>query len=620
MVKTVPAALTTHKAQDVTAFATAWQIERLDGVIQRFANGSRDVFLDIGDGNGSQFYSSKEGFSRTNIANDSELSIGNLEVIGIFSGASLDETDLRRGIYDFADVKIMTYNQLGPTDGIIKMLRGQMAQVVVTTKGFFKVELRDLTQLFTKELGELYSKDCRADLGDKRCRVPIFPDYIPPSTALSLGEFYRIAVVAPDPTPCSTIVMNFEDTDGVTSGAPGFTNEGLEADPNGLVGQRQIDTAQAPAGGSSTSSLLLDGAGDRVEWTDRPAFAIETNLATIQAHVRLNVASINQCIAAQYRTQFNRRSWAIWIDTSNNLNLAVGTSTGTLDFQIIGTTVMTTGVDYHVAACKKTNGDWELWLDGASEGTATPTSQTMSSNPESLRIGALSAPGVTFHWNGWIDRFHFLIGASLYESPFTPPTGNLIVPAASDGSEFIWEEFGDKIYEVTTAGTTGPCPIAPNTTVGGTHDQGSVTFTALHSFMRFAEVSAVDGTEPRRKFTVTELTPNSGYSISARTPATLGYADGFFDFGGVTFDTGSNATRAKEVRIFTADDGVTITQDIELWESMPFDITVGDKLRIFPGCDKLHATCFTKYNNANNIVAEPFVPGADTLGTYPDAH
>ncbi len=221
MVKTVSAALTTHKAKDVTAFATAWQIERLDGFIQRFANGSRDAMLDIGDGSGFQFYSAKEGFSRTNISNDSELSVGNLEVIGIFSGASLDETELRRGLYDFADVKIMTYNQESPSDGIIKMLRGQMAQVVVTTKGFFKVELRDLTQLFTKELGELYSKDCRADLGDKRCRVPIFPDLLPTGTLLEVGDFYRIPTVAPDPSACASILMNFEGDDGATSG-PGY--------------------------------------------------------------------------------------------------------------------------------------------------------------------------------------------------------------------------------------------------------------------------------------------------------------------------------------------------------------------------------------------------------------
>ncbi len=619
MVKTVPAALQTHKAQDVTAFATAWQIERLDGVIQRFANGSRDVFLDIGDGNGDQFYSAKEGFSRTNIANDSEMNVGNLEVIGIFSGAALDETDLRRGIYDFADVKIMTYNQLGPTDGIIKMLRGQMAQVTVTNKGFFKVELRDLTQLFSKELGELYSKDCRADVGDERCRVPIYPDYIPPSIAVVIGDFYRITTVAPDPTPCSTIVMNFEDVDGVTSGAPGFTNEGLEADPNALVGNRQIDTAQAPAGGSSTSSLLLDGAGDRVEWTDRPAFAIESNLATIQAHVRMNVDTIEQTIIGQYRTQFNRRSWFIGVSAANFLVLGVGTSTGTLDFLLTGTTAMSAGVDYHVAACKKTNGDWELWLDGGSEGTATPTSQTGASNVESLRIGARSQPGVTFHWNGWIDRVHFLIGASLYEAPFTPPTGNLIIPPAADGDDFIWEEFGDRVYEVTVAGTTSPCPIAPNETVGGTHDQGSATFTALHSFMRFAEVTAV-GSDPRRFFTVTELTPNSGYTIADKTPATLGFEDDFFNFGGVTFDTGANAGKAKEVRVFTADDGATITQDIEMFEPMPFDVAIGDKLKIFPGCDKLHTSCFTKFNNAKNFVGEPFVPGQDTLGTYPDAH
>lgn len=620
MVKTVPAALTTHKAKDVTAFATAWQITRLDGVIQRFANGSRDAMLDIGDGLGFQFYSAKEGFSRTNIANDSELNVGNLEVIGIFSGAALDETDLRRGIYDFADVKIMTYNQEGPSDGIIKMLRGQMAQVIVTTKGFFKVELRDLTQVFTKELGELYSKDCRADVGDKRCRVPIFPDLIPLSTALVVGDFYRIPTVAPDPAACSAVVCNFEGADASTSG-PGYVNEGLEADPVG-TGNDQIDTAQTVSGGDSTSSMLLDGAGDYLSFSNVPGFEVGANLATIQVHIRLNSVGTTQVICGQFRGQFSRGSWFLRVNVDGTLEFRTYQSNGsTVDVTIISTTVLVTATDYHIAMVKKSNGDWELFLDGLTEGTDTPVSTMRTGNVEPMRLGAynLNIVGITAFFDGWIDRYEFLVGVARWETDFTPPTGNIVVPEALDPAAFIWEDFGDRVYEVTTAGTVLPCLVAPDETIDMEHFQGTAGLTAKNSFMRFAEVSAV-GVEPRRLFTVTELTPNTGYTITDKTPATLGFDDGFFDFGGVTFDTGANATRAKEVRIFTADDGITITQDIELFEPMPFDIQVGDKLRIFPGCSKLHTECFTKFNNAPNFVGEPFVPGADTLGTYPDAH
>jgi uncharacterized phage protein (TIGR02218 family) len=136
---------------------------------------------------------------------------------------------------------------------------------------------------------------------------------------------------------------------------------------------------------------------------------------------------------------------------------------------------------------------------------------------------------------------------------------------------------------------------------------------AEEAWIREAEVSAVDGTEPRRKFTVTELTPNS---VGPRG----GFPDDWFNGGGLTFETGSNAGRTMEVLDFVADDGMTITQDIELFLDMPFDVEIGDKLILYPGCDKRLSTCRDKFDNVINFVGEPVVPGADYIRKYPDAH
>jgi len=617
MAKTVSAALQTHKALDVTAFATAWQITRLDGVIQRFANGSRDVFLDIGDSLGSQFYSAKEGFARTNIANDAELNVGNLEVVGIFSGASLDETELRRGLYDFADVKIMTYNQKGPTDGIIKMLRGQMAQVIVSTKGFFKVELRDLTQVFSYELGEAYSRDCRADLGDSRCRAPIWPAILPYNTEVTAGSFHSIQI-DPDPTGCSQVIMNFEGADNATSG-PGFDNTGTEPGPTHILSGAKIDDDIQPAGGDSTSSLFLDGINDRVEWTRRTAWHIDTNPCTIAAWIRPRIDQpAFGAISSVYSSNGSNRAWFLR-HNDDIIDAVIYQSDGvTVDVTLTGTTIITPGTDYHVELARKENGDWVLFLDGAIEAGPTTPTDDVAHVVSPLRIGAVDvAAAGAWYFDGHIDSYMFMNGRVLHETAFTPVAGNIIAP--DPDTVFTSAEIGEVVYEVTTAGLTGPCHIVPDQTITNTHSQGTAVMTARNSFMRSATVSAV-GSEPRRQFTVTELTPNTGYTISGGTPTALGFEDNFFEFGGCTFETGNNAGRGKEVRVFTADDGVTIEQVIELFEPMPFDIEVGDTLRIFPGCDKLHTTCFTKFDNATNFVGEPFVPGADTLGTYPDAH
>ena len=46
---------------------------------------------------------------------------------------------------------------------------------------------------------------------------------------------------------------------------------------------------------------------------------------------------------------------------------------------------------------------------------------------------------------------------------------------------------------------------------------------------------------------------------------------------------------------------------------------IGDKLRLFPGCDKTNVTCIAKFNNGINFVGEPYVPGEDIYGQYPDS-
>lgn len=544
MVKTVPAALQTHKAQDVTAFATAWMIERLDGTFFRFTNGSRDVTLDAGDGLGDQVYSAKEGFGRTNIANDSELNVGNLDVVGIFSGTSLNETELRRGLFDRADVKIMSYNQQSPTDGIIRMLRGQFAQVIVTTKGFFKVELRDLTQVFTREVGELYSKDCKADLGDARCRVPLLPDEVARSTAYAVGDFVRASA---EREPIALTVTN---PDAETGDVTGWT---------ATVGSLDVRSSNPlPFEGS----FYFDG-GNNLETRANQVIAVPGAQETaIDAGER------------QYRLTWYQNSFA-------------GSDDGEMSIEFLDGSMVSLGAA--VASGLSAPTDW----------TERVIAGDTPANTRFIRIEMHMARDAGTNNDAYFD----LIGLAL----------------GRFNDALIWEDFDDRVYECTTAGTTAGVQPSYDTIIDNTTTDGTAVFTARHSFMRFAEVSAV-GSEARRIFSVTELTPNSGYAITGRTPSAVGFEDGFFNFGGVLFESGLNAGLAKEVRVFTADDGVTIVQDIELFEPMPFDISIGDKIRIFPGCDKVHATCFTRFNNADNIVAEPFVPGADILGQYPDAH
>ena len=237
----------------------------------------------------------------------------------------------------------------------------------------------------------------------------------------------------------------------------------------------------------------------------------------------------------------------------------------------------------------------------------------MFNSNSDLRIGAFDNGAVASFFNGWIDSFELLIGFARWEAAFTPPTGNKTVT----GPTLTWEDFGDRIYEVTIAGTSDGCIEIPNQTIGGTHTQGTATLTANHSWMRFAQVTAVDGSDSRRIFTVTELTPTSGQAVGTNSlPSALGFPDDWFNGGAAFFESGNNSGRGLEVRDFTEGAG---SQVIELFTDMPFNIVIGDKLRIFAGCDKTFSICISKFDNAINFVGEPFVPGEDIFGQYPDA-
>lgn len=61
------------------------------------------------------------------------------------------------------------------------------------------------------------------------------------------------------------------------------------------------------------------------------------------------------------------------------------------------------------------------------------------------------------------------------------------------------------------------------------------------------------------------------------------------------------------------------TQGLRLWldRDMPAYVQAGDRVRLYPGCDRLFATCASVYNNSSNFRGAPHVPGMDSLLAYP---
>lgn len=181
--KTISSPLRDHLDLDVTTLATCWELIRRDGVTLRFTDHDRDLTVD------GFVYQAFGGYSRSALKTDEKLSVDNVDVSGFLDAMGITEEGVRSGKYDRAEVRMFVVNWEDTTMGGVKLRRGWLGQVSTSRTGLFKSELRGMTGVFQQQLLELYGPECRADLGDHRCRVPINPSLVERNTAYAVGEY-----------------------------------------------------------------------------------------------------------------------------------------------------------------------------------------------------------------------------------------------------------------------------------------------------------------------------------------------------------------------------------------------------------------------------------------------
>ncbi|MGE0108243.1 MAG: DUF2163 domain-containing protein [Bdellovibrionales bacterium] len=158
--------LATHIAGETTSLATCWKVMRKDGAMFGFTDHDRDLVI------GDVTYEARTGYTRTAIQTISDLSVDNLDIESAFDSEAITAQDLRDGVWDNAEVLIFLVNWNALSEGRIVLKRGTIGQVELKDT-LYRAELRGLTQLFSQNIGELYTADCRADLGDARCGIDL---------------------------------------------------------------------------------------------------------------------------------------------------------------------------------------------------------------------------------------------------------------------------------------------------------------------------------------------------------------------------------------------------------------------------------------------------------------
>ncbi len=99
----------------------------------------------------------------------------------------------------------------------------------------------------------------------------------------------------------------------------------------------------------------------------------------------------------------------------------------------------------------------------------------------------------------------------------------------------------------------------------------------------------------------------SGTTVST-VNATLSQATGYFNLGTVTFTSGQNNGFKRSVKQYTHGTPSNFTMLFPL----PYTPAISDTFTIIPGCDKLQATCNTKFSNLTNFRGFPYIPQPET--------
>lgn len=183
------ASLISHLNGEVTSVARLLRIVRRDGVAVTLAETDADIVFN------SETYLSQAGFDATAIAASEGFRVDTAEFNAFIDSNSLGgitEEDLRIGRYIGASYTLYLVNWQDPDNDNGILRAGRIGDILRGQSGKLVIEFDSEVGRLDVEGGEVYSPTCRADLGDRRCKVPIDPPEVTTETAYEVGNFVKV--------------------------------------------------------------------------------------------------------------------------------------------------------------------------------------------------------------------------------------------------------------------------------------------------------------------------------------------------------------------------------------------------------------------------------------------
>jgi uncharacterized phage protein (TIGR02218 family) len=174
--------------RDLATIALCWRLERRDGVALGFTTHDRDLAI------GGLIYRAAPGMLPSAITLSDGFDAETLDVEGALTSDAIRGEDLRMGRWDGAAVFVFMVDWENLSGETLPVARGELGEVTINGSGF-EAALKGPAAVFDLAVVEQTSPECRAMLGDRRCRIDMAP-----RTRLT-----RIsAVIAPDVVEVAT--------------------------------------------------------------------------------------------------------------------------------------------------------------------------------------------------------------------------------------------------------------------------------------------------------------------------------------------------------------------------------------------------------------------------------
>lgn len=150
--------------QELSGLAFCWRLDRRDGVSLGLTSHDRDLTV-----NGFNYFAAP-GMLPSAVSIGSSLDVDTMDVRGALTADIISAADLEAGRWDGATMRLYLTDWSAPGEIWLELAGGELGTVERQGQAF-SAELRGKAAMLDGPVAPETSPDCRAELGDRDCRV-----------------------------------------------------------------------------------------------------------------------------------------------------------------------------------------------------------------------------------------------------------------------------------------------------------------------------------------------------------------------------------------------------------------------------------------------------------------